>query len=1230
MVLGAKELVTLASGLMEGKFPTVHRRLKIHRGRAAGVFYPAQPVGKIGLRADIAIGPIIRQARVKRGTEEFAITAIMAELLDTGLKTSDIHIAKNRDRSSGKTILSFYRKDLQYAAKIIAHEIGHLIDWLPDHVTTRGNILGKIATLRGYLKHIIAALPDHPEDTLEDSIRRRLKRQANTSARKQNPKASSEDLKKTASEIYKQLLEKELANRNLISKQQITEELKNLTLWWNPFNPQQNDNYAKYRFKPSELYAEAMSVLLTNPAALRLKAPRFYDAFFAYLDEKPAVKELYEKINDELRTGSFEDNNVARVLESFRTADNQLRKEWAGEKFSTSEAMLAFKVLLMDTHAAIKGKAALSRRRGKLDPALDPEYAIEAATYSGAERELYLDRLRNEVAVLLEKNNVDWDLFDLYLMHKRNIHDRAEKLNPWGYNAKTSAEAIEKMRQRLGPVKMAAIERAQKSFWKLRQELVISKVEESSVFSDDLRNKIADNEHYAHFSVIDYLDAQYGKGNGIHIYKAVGTVKPIMGPATATVMQDLSLMTSINWNSAKLSVMDFLLSDFADEIAEADKVWANGKYQFIPPKDKDKVLLVGMFKGQFQGYYVNKWVGEAFDRGDYKAIKVAASIARAIGAPFRALFTGMRPGFWLFNMLRDYMRAVKNLPKANLRRFGGHWLRAWIPAAQSVWGHPTPIVQEMLHDQMLISIADVDRLASEDRQINRLLNMYTGAPLKFYNKFTRPFVGLFRNFMRISQTIERVPKIAGYTYLRENFPQMSDEQVAHIVRNQVGSPSFITRGSATWFTNNLFLFSNAMIQGWRSDIEVMTQSKGEAVFKLAKYTILPKAIMWALSSGAVVKLMGLMGGGDDDDTVKWFKAIQQLYLNIPEYDKTNYTCIPYGRTSGGKTKYLRVPTDEGQRFFAGVFYKMMNLPQNGIDTFPQTLDYTAGQLPGLNPAFKIASVVWDYIAGRNPYDTFRNQYVMPETLFNARNTKSHIAMLKWVANESGASIIQRFNLDTMDKPATATEKIISMPVSSDIIGRFIKVSDYGRREALKKVSGDTERKRARELLELRDIAIKLAKGEKLSGKEQSLADKNQQYLKHRTKLAQAKVEGDTYANELLYARSTAERYAMQKRIMEIEGPGFDITPYIESDIVDHSQVLARKIPIKTAERHAHDAQVQEALEWLRERNVPDDTVLKLYRQSVSKMKDKNAAGHNIQRVRVQLNKLGITSKKRSA
>jgi hypothetical protein len=53
-------------------------------------------------------------------------------------------------------------KDLNEATKVLAHEIGHLIDWLPDKIMTRGNILGHVASLRDYMKHWLAEKPGAP------------------------------------------------------------------------------------------------------------------------------------------------------------------------------------------------------------------------------------------------------------------------------------------------------------------------------------------------------------------------------------------------------------------------------------------------------------------------------------------------------------------------------------------------------------------------------------------------------------------------------------------------------------------------------------------------------------------------------------------------------------------------------------------------------------------------------------------------------------------------------------------------------------------------------------------------------------------------------------------------------------------------------------------------------------------------------------------------------------
>lgn len=60
----------------------------------------------------------------------------------------------------------------QDVAEVLAHELGHLIDYLPDNALTRGNILGRIASLRGYLKDYLAGTEGGPGPLTADDEKR--------------------------------------------------------------------------------------------------------------------------------------------------------------------------------------------------------------------------------------------------------------------------------------------------------------------------------------------------------------------------------------------------------------------------------------------------------------------------------------------------------------------------------------------------------------------------------------------------------------------------------------------------------------------------------------------------------------------------------------------------------------------------------------------------------------------------------------------------------------------------------------------------------------------------------------------------------------------------------------------------------------------------------------------------------------------------------------------------
>lgn len=67
-------------------------------------------------------------------------------------------------------------KNPKLAQGVLAHEIGHLIDWLPDETLKRGNILGRMASLLNYRKTLLPGEPGGP--TLTDKDRARLRREA--------------------------------------------------------------------------------------------------------------------------------------------------------------------------------------------------------------------------------------------------------------------------------------------------------------------------------------------------------------------------------------------------------------------------------------------------------------------------------------------------------------------------------------------------------------------------------------------------------------------------------------------------------------------------------------------------------------------------------------------------------------------------------------------------------------------------------------------------------------------------------------------------------------------------------------------------------------------------------------------------------------------------------------------------------------------------------------------
>jgi hypothetical protein len=1230
IVWGMPEMVRLTKDLL-GKVPQVRERLS---KAALGRFRARGDQGSIQLKADIAIGPVIRAVSAKAADVGDVETEVTGEILDEfpDLTTDDIVVKRGRGPKPGTVSLTFYRKDPTFAAQVLAHEIGHMWDWLPDKTLARGNILGRIASLRKFLKTTLDELPTDNLDTesidelrkkarliglnpegkskpdlitqlraqagkaLTAEDRKKANRRAQKEAAAQFPDPEDRDNRNALrSQLYREYIQEMIEDRGIYDRDQVMEELKDLTQWWSPFDPAKaSEEYLKYRYSSKELLAEAISVLLNNPVALEERAPTFFKAWNAYMSRKGDAAKLYEQIRQELFAGVADVELVKRTREGFRAgdaADLKNRQRYAMK--AVDYVSKSLRMLFLDAHAEIAKRATKDRMAGRLAAEKDPQYAIEEAIYSGAEAELYLDRVGREVRAVLDGAGVDWETFDEYLLLRRVSTERATLFNPFGWTKYRALKRIAEMREQMGG-RFDEMEKARKAFWKVRMDFVVKRVKESGIFTEALEKAIADNENYATFDIVPLLDQVFGQGNGVKIYRQIGTLADVTGPGTATIRRDLALLRGIAWNEAKRTTVDFMLQMYPEEIKETDRRWVNNHWEFRETTESGKATIMFLHKGQMYAYDVDDWIGAAFNRTDSRALRVAAAMARATGAPFRLVFTGISPGFWMFNVVRDYIRAIRNLPGANPVNFTKHYLKAFKPAVRSEFGIPEDVIKEMLGGRMLISVADIAGLTNEDTQIERLLNMYVKDEGKWNSSIVAPFRWAFHRMLKIGEVLERVPKIAGYTYLKQHFPEMDKRRAAHIIRHRVGSPSFITQGTGSPITNNLFLFSNAIIQAYRADIQAFREDPKRYAKHIAMYSLAPKVLMYALASGAIVSLLKGMGADDDDDTVRFFDRIKRMYQGVSKYDMINYNVIPLGIDSNGKTVYLRVPNDEINRFFGGVAYKAMESTAEGdLSGLPAIVDYTAGQLPSLNPAFTIAGATMEYLGGRNPYDEFRGDFVIPENLFKADTKETNIAFLKWVANTGGVGIVHRFNTGSPSEVRSELEKAVGFPVLSATLGRFVKVSDKGKADLLRDVINDEQKARARETEDVKAILAKKVKGEPLEEWEQLMLDANSDYADRREESERIIRFGDVYQRQLQFAKSRAERDAIQLKMLEIEEPNFDLMPYIERDVRTRVGELISETT--TAEERA------EIRRWMKERNVSRSAAMEAFQPEIDKL-----------------------------
>lgn len=1131
----------------EASLPKIFPKLRGGRGVVQGKFW-AQLAGTIGLRADIFIGPVIESGVVKADQAEEAKIERVEKIIEKnpGLKEEDIHI-KEEPESSGKIRLTFYKIDPDFARRVLSHEIGHWADYMSEKEMGRGGILGRLAKLKKYLKTTIDRLPTDPSKVITSKERAKLYWRAEKEAGPRPAKDEELDLdawKAERSRLYAEFIEEEIGMRDLITRDHVMEELKDLTLWWKPFSPIEGDQYTKYRYSSPELYADALSVLLNNPAALKKKAPVFYDAFFNYLEKNPIYQQAYDEVTKDIRKGASGARSVERTYDSFHEGDETERREMEKKNSTPFEIRNTFGTMFLERFYRLQR---LVNRAKKSGLKLNPMEMIDFARYTGSQIENYVKRVGQEVGKYLQDNNLTDKDLGVYLAYMRAINERSQLANPIVGDQASAKKALESFESTMGPVNMEILKTAKKRFRKIREELILDPLVRAQAHSPELIEQIVENEHYATFEVIEYLDRKHGSGTGVFMFPQFGTVKNITNPVSATLKTDVSLIWALNWNQAKMGTADFLQSHFPDSVRDAKKTWDGKKTVFKDTSEEGWGLLTFQRNGKTEGYYVDDSTADAFQRTESDDYNKALRLLRMTSVPARLWFTTIRPGFQLFNVFfRDPTRSIRNLP--------GLGRRPWkiyknifnsLKAIRSelVEGTSDKSLEEMRKRGLLISWANYAGMDAYDTETERLLAKYSGT--EYWNsKINNPIKKIFSHILLLGNVGEIANKRAGFQYLIDNQETLglADEQVDHMVRHWAGSPSFITGGKVTPVTNNLFLFSNAIFQGWRSDIEALRESPNAAA-KAIVYGITPKAMMLAFSTGAVISILKSLGADDDDPVVEYAKWMEKMYARVSSYDMTNYTNVPLFEADDGKVCQLRVPQDEFARVIGGLFYKMFANEDFSSMTFAQdTLRYMGDQGPGLNPVISAALDVVNHLSGGRVYDSFRERPAVSEREHKAGGLPKHKAFGKWFWNNYGGSFLFKFKAGNPAETKHWLESLVQYPLMGDTIGRFFKITDYGLIEKAQKAKEKAESRRAREIIDIRNLVAREIEGADLSTQEKALLAKSSYADTYRELL---KVRGGDQVQDLIDVGKTA---AEKKDIIDSLFSDYRGDPAVEAAI----------------------------------------------------------------------------------
>jgi hypothetical protein len=991
-------------------------------------------------------------------------------------------------------------KDTKLASQVLAHEIGHLIDYLPEQTMSRGNILGRLLTLRKYLKTTAEGSASRGE-ALSTKDRAKLRRMAEKAVIDESGITLQEyindkDLKASLSdgikERYQEYVKREIENRGLLDNKALFDELYAHSKAWRPFEEAEvSADFLMYRRSSAELYADALSALLVSPGTLQKNAPTFYAEFFEQLDNKPEVKTQFAELQA-LLTGGRE-----RLL--------RLRNETINQSFYSSEdlnlALIeerenakqdfvdSFKQSIVNKYHPIIKKVNEAKLAGKtIRAAEDPTYLLEELDYKDNVTSAYLydvgeqvakpiedagmttlelhkfllfNRIANEgKSAELQSDRVQSDEVTDFLREsdealdaEKKKYGRAYMANPGGLTSEASQELLDNMHMELGSEQFELLEQSARRFQELNFEFVEQAVEEG-VYSRELFEKIIEPNkyNYATFRVLDYI--QYPDYVTSAIQESSGTLKDVGSTFDATLLKTVALIQTNAINRAKRGVRDTWANHFSDEISKA-KYLGDGKFAKEPGLEHLFVLE----NGQRVAYNIDPYIAKVFDYTNPKMLNWFVKLVRASNeSVYRPLFITYNPGFIFWsNPKRDSGRLYRNLILPVEKT--GNKMADYSSVIKRELKHPVRIMKGYIDNWQTAKAYSKGEISNP--KIRKLIDDFAITPPGEGLVFKDRGDALGRQMERfhlidgqknwVQKQLEKNKAVQWMPKLLANIRQKGSmlEILPKLVASDILEAEGVSKEQRSYRIRNHFGTPNFKAGGadknFTNSIYMFSNIMVQGYKADIEVATNPKTrgAWWfrMIMTSMLPKLLvrgALLG---------WMgKELQEFYDRVTEYDKTNYTVIPLGWKGEGTNKeavYLRVPQDESARLMSSVIWKLTGvLAEDNRSDWNGVFDLGADELPGPAPALVTLSKWGQYLSGSNPKDDWRDRPILPTRMHKARKENPVPAlkkMVQWSVNQTGVT-----SLVTYNEHAESWDEVILQ--TTPILNRMIKSTNYGLKE----------------------------------------------------------------------------------------------------------------------------------------------------------------------------------------